>query len=385
MDIAKCLHDAISKIDKAEKDSAGKLNEIVANAKNSGQGVDVRGLLSSIGNKLSPTLEQVLKNCRIETPIMQMQTTVLCAAKEMARTRKACIVMDDTELVGIFTPKDLLFRVLAKDLSPDITPISDVMTPNPDCVPPSTTLLEAMHQMHDNRYLHLPVFDPVRKQFHGIVDVMQLTYSFGEGASGKNDWQSFWVNTMDMDFDDNDNTSDVGSIHAPVTKDDSASQINVHQDGFTFKVKGEDGKVHRFLLADFKLASLEEKIRGKLVLDDATPISIHYKDSDDDMIKVCTNEELSEGVVHAKEMKWNALTLVVSVQRSAPEQVEIKALVATPTKEPPQPRDMSNETATMVDASQESFSWKIALAAGIGVAAVAIGVAISMSKKNDGR
>lgn len=33
------------------------------------------------------------------------------------------------------------------------------MTPNPECVNVETTILEALHVMHDGKFLHLPVLD----------------------------------------------------------------------------------------------------------------------------------------------------------------------------------------------------------------------------------
>ena len=54
----------------------------------------------------------------------------------MAQARKGVLVVDEDELVGIFTPKDMLSRVIAKGLSPDLTSVASVMTPNPDCVSP---------------------------------------------------------------------------------------------------------------------------------------------------------------------------------------------------------------------------------------------------------
>lgn len=34
-----------------------------------------------------------------------------------------------------------------------------VMTLNPECVTTETTILEALHMMHDRKFLHLPVVD----------------------------------------------------------------------------------------------------------------------------------------------------------------------------------------------------------------------------------
>lgn len=34
-----------------------------------------------------------------------------------------------------------------------------VMTPNPECATLETTILDALHIMHDGKFLHLPVLD----------------------------------------------------------------------------------------------------------------------------------------------------------------------------------------------------------------------------------
>lgn len=33
------------------------------------------------------------------------------------------------------------------------------MTPNPQCATPETTIIDALHMMHDGKFLHLPVVD----------------------------------------------------------------------------------------------------------------------------------------------------------------------------------------------------------------------------------
>lgn len=50
-------------------------------------------------------------------------------------------------LAGIITPKDLLMRVVAKELDPDTTAVADVMTPNPDTVPPEFTIVDALREV----------------------------------------------------------------------------------------------------------------------------------------------------------------------------------------------------------------------------------------------
>ena len=38
-------------------------------------------------------------------------------------------------------------------------PFLQVMTPNPECAQLNTTIVDAMHTMHDGKFLHLPVID----------------------------------------------------------------------------------------------------------------------------------------------------------------------------------------------------------------------------------
>ncbi|CAN0468692.1 unnamed protein product, partial [Ascophyllum nodosum] len=70
--------------------------------------------------------------------------------------------------------KDLLNRVLAKGLDPDHTMVADVMTPNPDTVSSTMTVIEALQEMHDNKYLHLPVVDESSGNVVGVVGVMEI-------------------------------------------------------------------------------------------------------------------------------------------------------------------------------------------------------------------
>lgn len=57
------------------------------------------------------------------------------------------LVLREGHLAGIVTPKDVLNRVVAKGLDPDVTPVSGVMTPNPDTVPPEMTIVEALKEV----------------------------------------------------------------------------------------------------------------------------------------------------------------------------------------------------------------------------------------------
>ena len=62
------------------------------------------------------------------------------------------------ELVGICTDRDLCYKVLAAD-RPASTPISAVMTRDPQAVPPNKPLGHVLHLMYEGGYRHMPVVD----------------------------------------------------------------------------------------------------------------------------------------------------------------------------------------------------------------------------------
>jgi CBS domain-containing protein len=71
----------------------------------------------------------------------------------------ALIVMDGRRLIGIFTERDALNKVLAGGLDPGKTKVSEVMTPDPYCIPPTTTVGDAMASITKRRVRHLPIVD----------------------------------------------------------------------------------------------------------------------------------------------------------------------------------------------------------------------------------
>jgi CBS domain-containing protein len=86
------------------------------------------------------------------------KTLVNKAAKLMAaRNVGAVLVMEDDHLVGILTERDIVFRVVAKGLDAEATPLSEVMTKAPHTVDPEKPLGYALLVMQENGFRHLPV------------------------------------------------------------------------------------------------------------------------------------------------------------------------------------------------------------------------------------
>jgi len=104
----------------------------------------------------SRPIRAIVRNQRIYT--VPVSATVRTAAHMMREYRiGALMVVDGERLLGIFTERDALFRVLAGGLDPDRTQVGEVMTADPTTVSPDRPIVHALHLMHDGGFRHLPV------------------------------------------------------------------------------------------------------------------------------------------------------------------------------------------------------------------------------------
>jgi len=91
------------------------------------------------------------------------QTTVRDAARLMAtRNAGAVVVVENDVLVGIFTERDVVFRVIAKDLDPANTRLSSVMTSSPHTLGPNRSYGHALLLMQEHGFRHVPVVEDGR-------------------------------------------------------------------------------------------------------------------------------------------------------------------------------------------------------------------------------
>lgn len=93
---------------------------------------------------------------------------VAAAARRMARRNVgAMLVVEEGQLVGIFTERDIVFRVIAAGLDPRTTRLSEVMTRKPFTIEPSRPFGQALAIMLREGFRHLPVVE--RGKLVGIV------------------------------------------------------------------------------------------------------------------------------------------------------------------------------------------------------------------------
>jgi CBS domain-containing protein len=111
------------------------------------------------------------------------RTSVMQAAKQMhSRNISAVLVTEgDANLLGIFTERDAISRVLAAGKDPVATTLAEVMTHNPETITPQHTAEEALRLMHDAHCRHMPVVVDgkvvglvARNKFPGFLATDQL-------------------------------------------------------------------------------------------------------------------------------------------------------------------------------------------------------------------
>lgn len=89
-----------------------------------------------------------------------LDATVLEATRRMNdHGIGSLVVMRGRRLVGIFTERDVLRRVVAQSRSPDTTLVVEVMTTEVLCCSPGCGIDEVAGRMHEHRIRHMPVLD----------------------------------------------------------------------------------------------------------------------------------------------------------------------------------------------------------------------------------
>jgi len=92
----------------------------------------------------------------------------------MNRQRVGSIIVKDAEkVVGVFTERDVLTRIVAAGRDPKTTPVSEVMTADFLSIKKDTSVEDAMQMMSDKRVRHLPVFDD--QQLLGLISIGDVT------------------------------------------------------------------------------------------------------------------------------------------------------------------------------------------------------------------
>ena len=104
-------------------------------------------------------LSEIVRN---QKPLTLRPTASVKHAGECMRDRRvgAVLVTDpDNHLLGIFTGRDAVWRVLAEGKNPTHTTLAEVMTHDPTTLPPGRTAIEALRLMQEGGCRHVPLVE----------------------------------------------------------------------------------------------------------------------------------------------------------------------------------------------------------------------------------
>lgn len=128
-----------------------------------------RNLITESVSRLNPTPPHMVSP----------QQTVSEAVDLMRQHKVGCLlVQEQGKIVGIFTERDLLRRILAESL-PLSTPLAECMTRDPVTVDPQDPIGVALRHMEEGGYRHLPVINS-HGDAEGILSVKRIVHYLAE-------------------------------------------------------------------------------------------------------------------------------------------------------------------------------------------------------------
>jgi CBS domain-containing protein len=116
-------------------------------------------------------ISHLLKN-QVTTSAEPQQTVLEVARLMVDRNIGAVPVLKQGELVGIFSERDLMTRVVVPGLDPARTRVSEVMTEDPLTIAPNDNLETCMTLMRRHGFRHLPVC--TGRELRGVVSLRDI-------------------------------------------------------------------------------------------------------------------------------------------------------------------------------------------------------------------
>jgi CBS domain-containing protein len=116
----------------------------------------------------------VLKIASVPAAAVTPNTTVLEAVEVMAEHGVGAVaVVEEGELLGIFTERDVMMRVVLRHRNPRNTRVGDVMTSPAQTISADTAEEDALVHMVERHVRHLPIVDQ-QGQLSGMLSIRNL-------------------------------------------------------------------------------------------------------------------------------------------------------------------------------------------------------------------
>ncbi len=119
------------------------------------------------------TIRSILLEKGNTTHVTTPEVIVRSAVEQMCRAHiGGLLVMQETALLGVFSERDLMTRVVLAGRDPAATLVGEVMTPDVVCVNSGLSISEAMGLVTRRRVRHLPVMEG--RRVLGLVSIGDL-------------------------------------------------------------------------------------------------------------------------------------------------------------------------------------------------------------------
>jgi CBS domain-containing protein len=138
------------------------------------------------------TIRDLLTNRTIH--YIQPHQTVFEAAEYMVECNVGAVpVLDGAKLVGIFSERDIMSKVVTRQLDPQHTPVEEVMSTTLRTLAPHSSCEDAMVMMQTHGIRHLPVCDG--STLVGFLSLRDLLRHTLEEKVGEADMMRAYIQT----------------------------------------------------------------------------------------------------------------------------------------------------------------------------------------------
>ncbi|KAG0449967.1 hypothetical protein HPP92_027136, partial [Vanilla planifolia] len=320
LDIAKCLYDAIARMERiAEK---GKAIAAAVEGVEKQWGTSIPSpntFLESLRERMfRPCLSTILPGCTKVVMVSRSDSVLTATKKMLALETSSAVVTVENKPKGILTSFDILMRLIANNLPPDSTSVEKIMTVNPECGTIDTPIIDALHIMHNGKFLHLPVVDK-DGNIVSVIDVIDASHAAiarveSSGGLGTEStaaiMQKFWDSAMAMGPSDEDEESRSETSMKFASEADTSSSpaftFSGASTGFSFKLEDNKGRMHRFNCDARSMTDLITCILQQAGddIDKNNLPQILYEDEDHDKIVLSSDGDLAAAVDHARLAGW---------------------------------------------------------------------------------
>ncbi|KAM7274779.1 hypothetical protein ACFE04_016645 [Oxalis oulophora] len=248
------------------------------------------------------------------SPLLRMVKSLPCL---ISLSASMMLFPDSRKLPSKAVPLLLLLKGSNASGEP---PTLQVMTPDPECATVDSTILDALHIMHDGKFLHLPVVDR-DGNVAACVDVLQITHaaiSMVDSSSGAvNDMastmmQKFWDSALALEpANDYETHSEMSEMMASEGTEQGKFYPSLGLgNSFSFKFEDRKGRVHRFTCGAESISELVSAVMQRIGAgEDQDRPQLLYEDDEGDRVLLSTDSDLVSALSHARSAGQKVLRL----------------------------------------------------------------------------